>query len=92
MSEYYTNDEGKIVVKVPVEFTMINNIELEFDSIEDMRKKLNDEDFVDAMPLGHDPYYLDDSYTINFSSLEEEFGQSFEIKEGQLEEEGVGNE
>lgn len=70
----YTTEEGKIIVKVPVTYEMYNYVELEFDSVEDMKKKLNDKSFVDAMPLGDDGQYVEDSYRIEFDTLDESVG------------------
>ena len=63
-------ENGKIEVKVPVVYSMYDYVELEFDSVEDMKKKLNDKAFVDEMPLGEDGQYLTDSYEIDFEMLE----------------------
>ena len=37
---------GRISVKVPVTYTMWDYVEMEFDSVDDMNEKLNDEEFV----------------------------------------------
>lgn len=63
-------ENGKIEVKVPVTYAMMDYVQMEFDSVEDMMEKLEDQEFVDQMPLGEDGQYLSGSYEIDFTVLE----------------------
>lgn len=81
MLDMYATDNGKIVVKVPIEYSVFDTVEMEFESIEDMRQKLNDSNFVEEMPLGEDPTYIDGSYMINFDYMEDELEQPIRLSD-----------
>lgn len=68
----YRDEEGKIVVFVPVEYTVFNEVELRFDSVEEMKKALSDKEFIADMPLGDNPQYAEDSYRIDYEFLDED--------------------
>lgn len=70
----YRTEEGKIRVKVPVTYSMYDYVSMEFESVEEMKEKLNDKDFVDEMPLGDDGQYMAGSYEIDFDMLDESVG------------------
>lgn len=72
MSKIQKNETGQLIVEVPVIYTVMSRVEMTFDSIADMRKKLADSDIIAEMPLGDDPYYLEDSYEIDHDLLEGE--------------------
>lgn len=80
MSKIQKNEAGQLIVEVPVIYTVMSRVEMTFESIADMRKKLADSDIIAAMPLGDDPYYLEDSYEIDFDLLEGEI-ERFEEEE-----------
>ena len=63
-------ENGKIVVQVPVSYIKAGDVEMEFDSIEDMRLKLSDAQFVDQMPLPDEAEYVDASYEVDTDSLD----------------------
>lgn len=62
--------DGKIVVQVPVSYVSAGDVEMEFESIEDMRVKLNDPEFLDRMPLPYDAEYVDASFEVDTDSLD----------------------
>lgn len=70
VGEVVKTAEGKIEVKVPITYSMYDYVHMEFDSVEDMKAKLNDSEFVNNMPLGEDGQYLDDSYEVNLEMIE----------------------
>lgn len=50
---------------VPVVYQVWGRVEIEAESVEDARKKLADQNFVEKMGLPENPSYLDDSYMID---------------------------
>lgn len=68
-NKIYKDENGKLVVKVPVTYSVLSDVELTFDSVTDMRNKLSDPEFIADMPLGDNTFYLDDSYEIDHCEL-----------------------
>lgn len=62
--------------KVPVLFMSWGLVEVEAEDKEDLLKKLKDPDFVnEEMPLPDDQDYVEDSYEIDFDSLDHYVGE-----------------
>lgn len=79
--ELYRNEEGKIQVKVPVTYEVANEVSITVDSLEELQKLLDDYSYVERMPLGDKPQYLDGSYEVNREILDyyiEEFKEKEE--------------
>lgn len=55
---------------VPVVYESWGTVEVEAKDRDDLLMKLKDNDFVDGMSLPIEPEYVDDSYEIDFDSLE----------------------
>jgi len=68
--ELYRNEAGKIEVKVPVTYEVADEVSITVDSLEELEKLLDDHNYVDQMPLGDDPQYLDGSYEVNREILD----------------------
>lgn len=58
--------------RVPVEWVSLGYLDIEANSREDLRKKLNDKDFLDNLPLPTDWDYADDSFKVSDYGLEDE--------------------
>lgn len=63
-------ENGKILVRVPVSYIKAGDVEMEFESVEDMRLKLNDPEFLDQMPLPDEAEYVDASFEVDTESLD----------------------
>lgn len=62
--------------KVPVVFMSWGLVEVEAENKQDLLKKLNDADFVnEEMPLPDDPEYVEDSFEVDFESLDHYVGE-----------------
>lgn len=69
LNKIYKDENGKLVVKVPVSYVVLGDVELTFDSVTDMRNKLSDPEFIADMPLGDNTFYVEDSYEIDHCEL-----------------------
>lgn len=58
--------------RVPVEWVSLGYIEVDAFDLEDLKKRLNDKDFLDEEPLPTDWDYLDDSFKVSDYALEDE--------------------
>lgn len=56
--------------KVPVVYQSWGLVEVEAESLDDLKQKLNDPDFIHEMPLPQEPEYVEDSFQIDHESLE----------------------
>lgn len=63
-------ENDKVVAKIPVTFSYYGEVELNFDSISDMKEKLQDKEFIAMMELPEDPMYVEDSYEVDFETIE----------------------
>lgn len=61
--------------KVPVLFMSWGLVEVEAKNKEDLLKKLNDSEFVNEMSLPDDSDYVEDSFEVDFESLEHYTGE-----------------
>lgn len=64
------HEEGKLVVKIPVTYRSFGEVELTFDSIKEMKKKLTDKNFIAEMELPENPVYIEDSYEVDIEEIE----------------------
>lgn len=55
--------------KVPVVYQSWGIVEVEAESLDDLKQKLNDPDFIHEMPLPYEPDYVEDSYEIDHDSI-----------------------
>lgn len=54
---------------VPVVFEAYGNVSVMAENEEDLKKKLEDANFVDRLPLPDDWEYIDGSYEVDFEGL-----------------------
>ena len=58
-------ENGILKVRVPVTYEMGGSVLCEFSSVEEMQEKLEDEGYIDMMPLPKDGEYLTGSYDVD---------------------------
>ena len=63
-------ENEKVVAIVPVTYSCWGEVELTFDSIAEMRKQLQDREFVNAMELPSNPTYIEDSYEVDIETVD----------------------
>lgn len=57
--------------KVPVSYEVYGYVEVEAKDLDDLKEKLNNDEFVSNMPLPDNPEYVDSSYEVNMDVLED---------------------
>lgn len=63
-------EENKVIAKIPVTYSVWGEVELSFDSIQEMKTRLNDDSFVENIELPENPQYVQDSFRIDTDEVD----------------------
>lgn len=64
------DEEGRFVVQVPFSYEMYGTVELKFDSLEEMYKKLSSPSFVDELSVPDNGCYVGNTLEVDIDALE----------------------